>query len=651
VTRRVLIILAGIGAVAALAVLGMRFRLEARYRSVDIVLDGGDWTTLIRREGRDAAGVLREVRQRGATAVALSERTLKNMAEDGIIGYAPGGALRAQALLGSASAALSKLKPEVLRPDAVYVAAGPDVLTFVTARMRALVGDERVKVVDGVIEVRGTQLDLEELGLGFRPEDAAPYQAAGLAVVVRPRNYRGLTPASLKVLVDSYAEVSNPPTLIFALTEVQGYEGVLDAAAEEYRRVGARFGRLEVFTARRKQKGEDRLTALIRPDVIRVFSLTPEELQTLRPADVVDKFVRAAQERNLRILYLRPLLFTPAGVPALDVNLGVVEDITSGLHRLGFTPSRSRPLEPLHPPAPLLWLVAVGAAALSLIVLTDLARVLGVELPGVLLVLVLAGAFAGTAVLGRTGLDNLWRQLLALGVAIMGGTGAAVWALPRRTGRSVMQGYATLLRAAAAALLTGLFVAALLSKWEFMLALSVFLGVKPAHIVPVALVAVWVTFAQRPPGGWRAAAREMAVWFRQPLLIGAAVGVLAAAAAGVLILARTGNVNLPLSGVEQQVRTTLESVLVARPRTKEFLVGYPALVLAGVAASLGWKRATLGFGAIGAIGTVGLVNSFSHIHTPLIYTVWRTGNALALGALVAVPGVLVLLWIARRTGS
>jgi hypothetical protein len=215
----------------------------------------------------------------------------------------------------------------------------------------------------------------------------------------------------------------------------------------------------------------------------------------------------------------------------------------------------------------------------------------------------------------------------------------------------VAQGYATLLRAAAGAALTGLFVAALLSTWEFMLALSVFLGVKPAHVIPVALVAVWVAFDQRPPGGWRAAAREMAVWLRQPLRIGAAVAALAAAAVVVLALARTGNVNLPLSGAEQRLRSALESVLVARPRTKEFLFGYPALVLAGMAAALGWKRATLLFAAAGAVGTVGLINSFSHIHTPLIYTLWRTGNALALGALAAVPGVLVLLWIARRIRS
>lgn len=650
-TRRALLVLVAAGAAAAVVILGMRFQVESRYRSVDIVLDGADWTTLIRREGRDLPGVLWELHQRGATAIALNERTLKNMAEDGLIGYASGGTLRAQGFLSPSAAPLGRIGAGALRVDAVYVTGPPDLLAFLGQRFRALLGESRVRELDGVLEVRGTQLDLEELGLGFRPDDAAPYRAAGLGVVVRPRNYRGLTPASLRVLVDSYAQVSDPPTLIFALTEVQGYQGLLDEAAEEYRRIGARFGRLEVFTVRRKQKGEDQLTARMRPQVIRVFSLTPEELQTLPPEDVVEKFVRAAQERNLRILYLRPLLFTSAGAPALDINFGVVDEIAAGLRRLGYVPGRSHALDSLRPPAPLLWLVALGAAALGLIVVSDLARALGMALPTQLAAVVLAVTALGTVTLGRTGLDNVWRQCLALGIAIAGGTGAAFWALPRRIGRPVAQGYATLLRAAAAAALTGVFVAALLSKWEFMLALSVFLGVKPAHIVPVALVALWVAFDQRPPGGWRAAAREMAVWSRQPLLIGAAVAVLAAAAVVVLVLARTGNVNLPLSGVEQRLRSTLESVLVARPRTKEFLLGYPALVLAGVAAGLGWKRATLVFAAAGAVGTVGLINSFSHIHTPLIYTVWRTANALALGALVAVPGVLVLLWIARRPAS
>jgi hypothetical protein len=83
-----------LGALAALVPLGMRARLEAGYRTVEIVLDAQDWLTLIRREGRDVGEVMRDLRRRGATSVALSDVTLKHLAEEGVVSYASGGTLQ-----------------------------------------------------------------------------------------------------------------------------------------------------------------------------------------------------------------------------------------------------------------------------------------------------------------------------------------------------------------------------------------------------------------------------------------------------------------------------------------------------------------------------------------------------------------------------
>jgi hypothetical protein len=130
--------------------------------------------------------------------------------------------------------------------------------------------------------------------------------------------------------------------------------------------------------------------------------------------------------------------------------------------------------------------------------------------------------------------------------------------------------------------------------------------------------------------------------------VGAAIAALAVGLAAVMLLARTGNISLPLLDVEQRLRTVLEDLLIARPRTKEFLVGYPALALMGTAAALGWPRLTVLFGIVGAVGTAGAINSFSHLHTPLVYSAWRTVNALVLGAVLVMPVLLVLIWIARR---
>jgi hypothetical protein len=646
-----LLVCLALGLAAAAMVLVARARLEGRYRAVEIVLDGDDWLTLIRREGRDPVEVLRAARDYGATSIALGDNTLKRLAAEGGVSYASGGQLVALARLAAPAPAVGRLFGRgAPRPEAVYVAGRPDVLAFVGDRLRLLLGAGRVRDLDGVLEVSGTVEDLEEIGLGFRPEDAGLARAAGLGVVLRPRNYRGLTAEHLTALAAAAAATAPEPTLIFALTEVAGYERLIPDAAEAYRRIGARFGRVEVFTARRQQRGEDRFTLAMRPMVIRVFSITPEELATFRPRDVIERFVRAATERNLRLLYLRPMLATTAGYAPLEGNLQLVRTIAERLRQGGFATARARPLEPLDIPAPVVWFVALGAGALCLLVADVLMPALGVELPGAWRWAVLAGVVVATAGLGLTRLDTLWRQLLALATAVAGATGAVVWALPRpgTRGHWVAAGWGTLLRALGVAAATGMLVAALLSQWEFMMAVSTFLGVKVAHVAPALLAGLWLAFADRP-GRWPDRLRDASRWLARPLGVGVALVALVAGAGAVLLLARTGNVSVPLSGVEQRLRETLEAALGARPRTKEFLIGYPALVLAGLSAAAGWRRLALPLAMVGAIGTAGAVNSFSHIHTPVIYTVWRTANALLLGALAAVPPALVLLWIAKRT--
>jgi hypothetical protein len=100
------------------------------------------------------------------------------------------------------------------------------------------------------------------------------------------------------------------------------------------------------------------------------------------------------------------------------------------------------------------------------------------------------------------------------------------------------------------------------------------------------------------------------------------------------------------------MRAFLERVLFARPRTKEFLIGYPALWLLACLRNLRpvyrmvlWLSATIGF--------VTLVNSFCHLHTPLLFILLRFVNALALS--VPVFGVYYLavlfaLWLWRTVG-
>jgi hypothetical protein len=86
----------------------------------------------------------------------------------------------------------------------------------------------------------------------------------------------------------------------------------------------------------------------------------------------------------------------------------------------------------------------------------------------------------------------------------------------------------------------------------------------------------------------------------------------------------------------------LEDAFGVRPRFKE-LLGYPVLLL-GLLLHPRWGRpATAALVVLGAIGPISLVNSFLHLHTPLVITLLRSLYGLGLGLLfgLAVWGILL----------
>jgi hypothetical protein len=63
-----------------------------------------------------------------------------------------------------------------------------------------------------------------------------------------------------------------------------------------------------------------------------------------------------------------------------------------------------------------------------------------------------------------------------------------------------------------------------------------------------------------------------------------------------------------------------------------------------LAASRRGRGALVPLAIVGSIGQVSMVNSFCHLHTPLLMTVTRTFNGLWLGVLFG----LLLTWLVRR---
>ena len=268
---------------------------------------------------------------------------------------------------------------------------------------------------------------------------------------------------------------------------------------------------------------------------------------------------------------------------------------------------------------------------------------------------------AGAAVVCVCGawvvLPNLFRLLASFASAVVFACLAAVFFLraAKRSGQRLPENaplrkilprcVLVLLGAALISLAGAMMTAAPLSSTDFMLELGIFRGVKAAQLLPLAFfcllfISYYGFFQKDRPsdtlelGDIVTALRwNIPVWC---LLLLAVVGL-----AGYYYLARTGHESdVSVSTLEIMMRNDLENLLLARPRTKEFLVAFPGIMLAVYCAVRRLPFFTALFGLAGTIGLTSICNTFMHIHTPLYLGFIRTGYSLLFGIVIGCVMIL-----------
>ncbi|MBQ3764363.1 MAG: hypothetical protein II869_05260, partial [Synergistaceae bacterium] len=180
--------------------------------------------------------------------------------------------------------------------------------------------------------------------------------------------------------------------------------------------------------------------------------------------------------------------------------------------------------------------------------------------------------------------------------------------------------------------------ASFFSVTQFMLRLRTYSGVKLTLVLPPILVLLHdlkrrihpeslIEFLSRPP-----------LW-GEILLYAALLGAIAFA------ILRSDNVT-NISGIETFLRESLERLLIARPRTREVLVGYPSLLLWGFLVRNGLFSRYREIFRIGTVlGFSSVINSFCHFHTPMTLILLREFNGLWTGIFVGTAVVLVIKFV------
>jgi hypothetical protein len=647
--RLILLTLLTIGLLASLFVAVKRERKELASRRVEIAMDYADFQSLAQSYGYDQTAFLVALRRAGLTSLAVSEELGGNINGGTTAVLGPGQALITQATLSAiADPTLAKLVRDrkASANDLYLVVLDPSALARYRAAIVEHLGPKSLTVIrasNPTILAVHSQIDyFYSLGLGLPQAPLDLTRKLGLFLVPRVQNDERFGAPQIDRIFASFKRGERPSTVIFfgQRNEVLGFPDHLDDAAAAFVRTGLNFGTIETYDKIQDQKGNEGLAEKAIERTVRVQAISKTELDKLDYNTVVARYLLGVRERNVRVVYLRPFLHEQDGMSIEKTNVALVSDIAKGLRARGFKLGRATPVPGFKFNPIVIFLAALAVPALIMLLFDAFGMrrsqvayaVFGAT------ILLLAGGYLAHH-------DLLARKLLALVGAIAFATMAVsvvarefFSAPPKTFWGSVVAGLRTLGSAGAVALAGALVVVGLVSVPLLMEEIDRFTGVRAVIALPPLIAFVLYVYTRRfgnePPTAIASALAPVRVY--QLAILAFLAG------AAYVYISRSGNQSdITPSTFELALRSNLTSVLGVRPRTKEFLVGFPLMMLLPTL-QLEHKRIAGWLFAIGiAIGTSDIVDTFSHLHTPLLVSLLRVVNGAVLGVIFGIIAIAI----------
>ncbi|MBQ9358272.1 MAG: hypothetical protein IJT95_01865 [Abditibacteriota bacterium] len=587
---------------------------ETHNRAVETCMDFNEIKNLAATGGKTTEEVLTALKNAGVNSVALEMDTLATASAKGHV---------------------------VLRAPGEYELRGYSSLTFIPKMFDIVFAGKVTASIFGSeillrFDEKAVNRDLlEKVPIGFYDGEYNAAKNAGMIICGRVPSFDGASMKAINCILD-YLTLLDVRRIVFNGDTILGYRSLAAPLGKELKKRQIYFGKVEFA----KQKGEQKVAEENTEYLVIVHSITQAELATMAPETAIERYVKAVRERNVRILYLRPI---DKSGNALKSCCGFVSALAAGLNKAGYQVKPIHRTEPMPANALLKAVCGAGAAAMLVILLSIAYNVR--PSAQILLAAALTALFAYMCYKGGSLIKPV---TLLLGIATPVCAVLAATRSPRdgslRTGGPGTALLCVLL-AFAVTMAGALFNLALLSDTSYIMRNQVYSGVKIAHFAPLfilSLLAVSGSLCSKE------SLKEQAARLRQVLSRPANWGYLILGAAALcitaLMLARSGNdAGIGVSPLELRLRSLLDRIVYVRPRSKEFLIGYPSLL---IGFTLLFKNIR-GWGSVftvgGSIALISLFNTFCHIHTPVIISLIRSANGLWCGIAAGLLCYLVLV--------
>ncbi len=645
-----------ISLVIALIITYNRSKLESNFRQVELVMSLNELRELSYQEGYDEIQLLAKIKHSGINSIAVHEDTLENLSLSGKILYFSEKELNKLNFFLKSINPFNKFQPA---PGEAYIIFNDKNDYFrVKENLQRQIGEDLVEDIGFLpymgLKVKGSEEKLTDLGLGFSEEDIELVRNMEFQVILRFKNFTKINKQDIEFKFKESEKAGEISGIIFEGETAFGYPNKenLIHTAELLKTKGYPFGVIE-FAG---QKGIETIAQQANELAVRVHSITKEEMDIIPRQKAIERWIRAANERKVRIFYIKPFMNSPFNI--IEENISYISTITEELKVNGFGTGKASILSTTYQ-APIIFilLLVLGVISGGIILLTDVFTMKEFQKYSLLSLGMLF-----SLLLLFINWEIFLIKLMALLAALIFPTLAIISNEKYFLGDSsynsenaknisknipglipmVKKLFIGFFRIILITLSGALLIAALLSNNKFMLGIDQFSGIKISYLVPLFLVLA-VMWLKMNKGKLMILEN-----IKKPILIEHVIIMMFFAVFLVIYIARSGNFSfLPVLGIEEKIRIFLEKTLIARPRNKEFLIGYPALLLAMSMNYLKIKEFKIPMIIVGTVGPVTLINTFCHIHTPFLFSILRTFNGVWLGFAVGLVVVTIFYYLVK----
>jgi len=498
-----------------------------------------------------------------------------------------------------------------------------DLRSTLTGRKIALNGKEFYEIKYPKKRIEKRPLSILESEVELVTKD--PYN---FKVVARISNgWRGREDKIFSQL-DKFKREGHLSKILFLGKETPGFlNGSVDEKVISSVKSLAPIGYFEFYDASQKQKGMDEFSVKTDYNIVRTQGFWEYDYSLLlaNPHSLSERMDIAIKDRNIRMVYFSPYQvgrFTPEDM---------VDKTISGIHgtKHGFELGAAELFS--HNESFLFKMSKISALFAGLV---SALLIFYRFLPKYLF------AFAFLEILGvcmllLTGMDGILFKVFALGSAISFPVLSLVVLMDKlENGKMVGLKGATglFMMSSSLSVIGGFVIASMHTGLKYSLYIDQFRGVGILHLVPPVFILLFLILFYH-----NIHLSKIVSLSKEPIRIYHLFVIGVIGLVGLFYLSRTGNGGTLLP-YEREFRMFLEESLYARPRTKEFLIGHPVLLVA----IFYWNRYKWAkwLTPVAVIGQLSMVSTFTHLHSPVLISSIRTFNGLWIGLFV---GLLFIL--------